>query len=58
MVTPEVVILCKKLARDGTEDREFFIDSLTYTNKLAYLQPVTVYGNSPLKSHEQDCLKL
>ena len=59
MVTPEVVILCKKtIAREGTEDREFFIYPLTYSNKLAYLHLTTalVYGNSPPKSHEQDYL--
>ena len=42
----------KTMAREGTEDREFFIYSLIYSNKLAYLQLITVLvcRNSPLKS--------
>ena len=46
------------MSRNGTDDREFLIYPLTYSNKWAYLQLVTVsvYGNSPLKSHEQDHL--
>ena len=40
VVTPEVVILCKKLAkvREGTGDREFLVYPLINSNKLAYLQ--------------------
>ena len=46
------------MALGGTEGREFFIYALIYSNKLAYLQLVTVlvYENSPLKSHEKDYL--
>ena len=42
----------KTMAREGTEDREFLIYSLIYSNKLAYLQLITVLvcRNSPLKS--------
>ena len=42
----------------GTGDREFFIYPLIYSNKLAYLQVVTVlvYENSPPKSHEKGYL--
>ena len=49
----------KTMAREGTEDREFFIYSLIYSNKLAYLQLITVlvYGNSPLKSQGKCYLK-
>ena len=45
----------KTMAREGTEDREFLIYSLIYSNKLAYLQLITVliYGNSPPKSDEK-----
>ena len=48
----------KTMAREGTEDREFLIYSLIYSNKLAYLQLITVliYGNSPPKSHEKGYL--
>ena len=46
------------MARDGAEDREFLICSLIYSNKLAYLQLITVlvYRNSPLKSHKKGYL--
>ena len=42
------------MAREGTGDHEFLMQSLIYSNKLAYLQltKVLFYGNSPLKSHE------
>ena len=42
----------KTMAREGTEDREFFIYLLIYSNKLAYLQLITVlvYRSSPPKS--------
>ena len=42
----------RTMAREGTEDREFLIYSLIYSNKLAYLQLITVLvcRNSPLKS--------
>ena len=43
------------MARKGTENGEILIYLLIYSNKLAYLQLITllVYGNSPPKSHEQ-----
>ena len=43
------------MAREDTGDREFLIYQLIYSNKLAYLQLITVLvvGNSPPKSHEQ-----
>ena len=46
------------MAREKTEDRDFLIYSLIYSNKLAYLQLITVlvYGNSPPKSHEKGYL--
>ena len=46
------------MARKGTGDREFLKYSLIYSNKLAYLQLITVlvYGNSPPKSHERGYL--
>ena len=46
------------MARDETEDRDFFIYSLIYSNKLAYLQLITglVYGNSRPESQEKGCL--
>ena len=48
------------IARKGAGDREFLIYLLIYSNKLAYLQLITilVYGSSPLKSHEQGYLFL
>ena len=41
-----------------TGDREFFIYPLIYSNKLAYLQLVTVlvYGNCPPKNQEKGYL--
>ena len=47
------------MAREGAGDHEFFIYLFIYSNKLAYLQLVTVlvYGSSPLKSHQQGYLK-
>ena len=59
VVTPEMVILCKKtMALEAAVDREILIYLLIYSNKLAYLQLITVlvYGNSSPKSHEQDYL--
>ena len=43
------------MAREGARDHVFLIYSLIYLNKLAYLQLITVsvYGNSPSKSHEK-----
>ena len=43
------------MARKGASDLEFFIDLLIYSNKLAYLQQITVLakGSSPTKSHEK-----
>ena len=48
----------KAVAHERVEDREILIYLLIYSNKLAYLQPITVlvYGNSSPKSHEQDYL--
>ena len=42
------------MAREGAGDHEFLIYLLIYSNKLAYLQLITVliYGNSPPKSPE------
>ena len=51
--------LCKKaMARDGGGDIEFFTYLLIHSNKLTYLQLITVlvYGNSSPKSHEQGYL--
>ena len=47
------------MVRKGTGDREFFIYSLIYSNKSAYLELITVsvYGNSLPKSHERRLLK-
>ena len=59
VVCPEVVTLCKKLWRArGNTDRECLIYLLIYSNKLAYLQLITVlvYRSSPPKSHEQGYL--
>ena len=46
------------MTREGTGDRGFFIYSLKYSNKIAYLQLITVlvYRNSPPKSHEKGYL--
>ena len=46
------------MASEGTADRNFLIYSLIYSNKLVYLQLITVlvYGNSSPKSHEKDYL--
>ena len=46
------------MASEGTGDREFLIYPLIHSNKLTYLQLITVlvYGNSSPKSHEQDYL--
>ena len=46
------------MVREGTRDREFLIYSLIYSNKLAYLQLITVlvYGKRPPKSHEKGYL--
>ena len=46
------------MACEGAGDRKFLIYSLIYSNKLAYLQLITVlvYGNSPPESHEKVCL--
>ena len=50
--------MSKTRAREGTGDGEFLIYSLIYSNKLAYLQLVTVlvHGNSTPKSHEKGYL--
>ena len=46
------------MAREGAGDLEILIYLLIYSNKLAYLQLITVFvcGNSSPKSHEQDYL--
>ena len=46
------------MAREGAEDCKCLIYLLIYSNKLAYLQLITVfvYGTSPPKSHEQGYL--
>ena len=46
------------MARKGAEYSEFLIYSLLYSNKLVYLQLITVliYANSPPKCHEKDYL--
>ena len=43
------------MAGEMAADREFLIYLLIYSNKLAYLQLITVlvYGSSPPKRHEQ-----
>ena len=48
------------MAPEGAGDREFLIYLLTYSNKLAYSQLITVlvYGNSPPESHEQSYLNV
>ena len=48
------------MAREGSGDREFLIYLLIYSNKLAYLQLITVlvYRSRPHKSHEQGYLNL
>ena len=46
------------MAREGAGDRESLIYLLIYSNKLTYLQLITVlvYGGSPPKSDEQGYL--
>ena len=46
------------MVRAVAGDRKFFIYSLIYSNKLVYLQlmSVLVYENSPCKSHEKGFL--
>ena len=46
------------MASEGTGDREFLIYSIIYSNKLAYLQLITVlfYEHSLPKSDEKDYL--
>ena len=46
------------MAHEGAWDSEILMYLLIYLNKLAYLQLITalVYGNSSLKSHEEDYL--
>ena len=59
VVTPNIAILCKKtMAREGAAENYFLIYLMIYSNKLAYLQLITVlvYGNSSPKSHEQGFL--
>ena len=60
VVTPDVVILCKKkaMAREGSEEPEYLIYLLIYSNKFPYLQiiKILVCGGSPPKSHEQGYL--
>ena len=43
------------MAREGAGDQEFLIHIFIYSNKLYFLQLITVlvYGSSPPKSHEQ-----
>ena len=52
-------MLCKKpMAREGAGDCGCLIYLLIYSNKLAYLQLITVlvYRSSPPKNHEQGYL--
>ena len=55
VVAPELVTLCKKNKTEETRNRECLIYLLIYSNKLSYLQLLTVlvYGNSLPKSHEK-----
>ena len=48
----------KTMAREGGGDCRLLIYLLIYSNKLAYLQLITVlvYRSSPPKSHEQGYL--
>ena len=48
------------MAHKGAEDRRFLIYLLIYSNKLAYLQLITVlvFRSTPPKSHEQGYLNL
>ena len=48
------------MTREGAGDREFLIYLLIYSNKLAYLQLITVlvYRSSPPKSNEQGYLNV
>ena len=50
--------MLKTMASEGTRDREFLIYSIIYSNKLAYLQLITVllYEYSLPKSDEKDYL--
>ena len=50
--------MLKTMARKWAGDREFFIYLLIYSNKLAYLQLITVlvYRSSPPKSHSHNYL--
>ena len=50
--------MSKSMAREEAGDSGFFIYSLIYSNKLAYLQVITVlvYENSPPKCHEKSYL--
>ena len=47
-------MLCKNMAREENGDCEFLIHLLIYSNKLTYLQLITVwvFRNSPPKSHK------
>ena len=47
------------MARQGTEESEFFIYLLIYSNKFPSLQLIInlVCGSSPPKSHEEGYLK-
>ena len=58
VVSPDVVILCKTLWCAG--DREISIYLLKYSDKLGYLQQISVLvdGSSPPKSHKQGYLNL
>ena len=46
------------MVREETRDRGFLIYLLIYSNKLVYLELITVLvcGSSPLKSHEEGYL--
>ena len=48
------------MVREGAGDRESLIYLLIYSNKLAFLQLITVlvYQNFPPKSHEQRYLNI
>ena len=58
VVSPKVVMLCKKLWRAREVETGFLIYLSIYSNKLVYLQLITVlvYRSSPSKSHGQGYL--
>ena len=54
------MLMEKTMVSEGAVNRQVFIYLLIYSNKLAYLQLITVlvYRSSPPKSHEQGYLNL